>query len=44
MPYLPPMTLKLSEAAWLLAVPMAATVIAWGTARLSVLAVVREIY
>jgi cell division transport system permease protein len=43
-PFLPPIGLKLSEAAWLAAVPAVATVIAWATARLSVMAVVREIY
>lgn len=43
-PFLPPIALKLSEAAWLAAVPLAATVIAWATARLSVMAAVREIY
>lgn len=43
-PFLPPIALKLSEAAWLAAVPLIATLIAWATARLSVLAVVREIY
>ncbi len=43
-PFLPPIALKLSEAAWLASVPVASTVIAWATARLSVLAAVREIY
>ncbi|HWD27095.1 MAG TPA: hypothetical protein VG387_08020 [Rhizomicrobium sp.] len=43
-PFLPPIGLKLSEAAWLAAVPAVATIIAWATARLSVMAVVREIY
>jgi cell division transport system permease protein len=43
-PFLPPIALKLSEAAWLATVPAVATVIAWATARLSVLAAVREIY
>jgi cell division transport system permease protein len=43
-PFLPPIALRLSELAWLAAVPVAATAIAWITARLSVLAVVREIY
>ncbi|MBS0470264.1 MAG: hypothetical protein JSR60_04265 [Proteobacteria bacterium] len=43
-PFLPPIALKLSELAWLVAVPIVATAIAWITARLSVLAAVREIY
>jgi len=43
-PFLPPVALKLDEAAWLAAVPVIATLIAWATARLSVLAAVREIY
>ena len=43
-PFLPPIALKLAEAAWLAAVPVIATLIAWATARLSVLAAVREIY
>ncbi|MEI9996262.1 MAG: hypothetical protein WDM91_16820 [Rhizomicrobium sp.] len=43
-PFLPPIALKLTEAAWLAAVPAIATLIAWATARLSVLAAVREIY
>lgn len=43
-PFLPPIALKLEEAAWLAAVPVIATLIAWATARLSVMAAVREIY
>ena len=43
-PFLPPIALRLDEAAWLAAVPVIATAIAWATARLSVLAAVREIY
>ena len=43
-PFLPPIALKLSEAAWLAAVPLIATMIAWVTARVSVMAAVREIY
>jgi cell division transport system permease protein len=43
-PFLPPIALTLREAAWLAAVPAVATLIAWATARLSVLAAVREIY
>ena len=43
-PFLPPIALKLSESAWLAGVPVMATLIAWATARLSVLAAVREIY
>lgn len=43
-PFLPPLALKLPELPWLLAVPAGAGIIAWATARLSVLAVVRDIY
>jgi cell division transport system permease protein len=43
-PFLPPIALKLSEVAWFAAVPAVATTIAWATARLSVLSVVRRIY
>ena len=43
-PFLPPVALTLSEAAWLASVPVGSTIIAWATARLSVLAAVREIY
>jgi len=43
-PFLPPIALKLTEIAWLAGVPVVATAIAWATARLSVLAAVREIY
>lgn len=43
-PFLPPIALKLSEVAWFAAVPAVATLIAWATARLSVMAVVRRIY
>ncbi|HEY0104841.1 MAG TPA: hypothetical protein VGB91_02065 [Rhizomicrobium sp.] len=43
-PFLPPIALTFWEAAWLAAVPVIATAIAWATARLSVLAAVREIY
>jgi len=43
-PFLPPIALTVREAAWLATVPLAATLIAWATARLSVLAAVREIY
>jgi cell division transport system permease protein len=43
-PFLPPITLKLAELPWLLAVPATSSLIALGTARLSVLAVLREIY
>jgi cell division transport system permease protein len=43
-PFLPPVALKLSEAVWLAGVPLGATLIAWATARLSVMAAVREIY
>lgn len=43
-PFLPPMALQLNEYVWLVAVPVIATAISWITARLSVLAVVRDIY
>jgi cell division transport system permease protein len=43
-PFLPPIALKLGEVAWFAAVPAVATAIAWATARLSVLSVVRRIY
>ncbi len=43
-PFLPPLTLHLTEVAWLLAVPAAASIIALATARLSVLAALRRIY
>jgi cell division transport system permease protein len=43
-PFLPPLSLRLGELAWLLAIPAAAAFIAWATARLSVLAAVSRIY
>lgn len=43
-PFLPPIALKLGEVGWFAAVPLAAALIAWATARLSVLSVVRRIY
>lgn len=43
-PFLPPLLLDWTEMAWLIAVPAAAAVIAWATARISVLSVVRAIY
>jgi cell division transport system permease protein len=43
-PFLPPLALTLSELAWLAAVPVVISGIAWVTARLSVLSVVRAIY
>jgi cell division transport system permease protein len=43
-PFLPPLSLKWTEIAWLLAVPAATALIAWATARISVLSVVRAIY
>jgi cell division transport system permease protein len=42
--FLPPLSLAWSEIPWLLLVPAASGLIAWATARLSVLAVVRAIY
>jgi cell division transport system permease protein len=43
-PFLPPLSLHPSELVWLIAVPLGAGAIAWVTARLSVLAVLRRIY
>lgn len=43
-PFLPPLTLHATELVWLIAVPLVAGIIAWATARLSVLAALREIY
>ena len=43
-PFLPPLSLKWSEIPWLLAVPAATALIAWATARFSVLMVVKAIY
>ncbi len=43
-PFLPPLALKLREVPWLLAVPAVSGLIALVTARLSVLAALREIY
>jgi cell division transport system permease protein len=43
-PFLPPIALHWREVLWLAAVPVVATGIAWATARLSVVAAVREIY
>jgi cell division transport system permease protein len=43
-PFLPPLSLKWTEIPWLLAVPAVTAVIAWATARISVLSVVRAIY
>jgi cell division transport system permease protein len=43
-PFLPPISLKWIEIPWLLAVPVAASMIAWATARISVLSVVKAIY
>ena len=43
-PFLPPLSLRWDEFAWLLAVPLATSLIAWATARISVLSVVRTYY
>jgi cell division transport system permease protein len=43
-PFLPPLGLHPDELVWLAAVPVGAAIIAWITARLSVLAALREIY
>jgi cell division transport system permease protein len=43
-PFLPPLSLSLSELPWLALVPLVISLIAWITARVSVLSVVRAIY
>ncbi len=43
-PFLPPMSLKPLEALWLIAVPAGSSLIAWATARISVMAALRKIY
>ena len=43
-PFLPPLSLRWNEIPWLAAVPAAAAAIAWATARISVLMVVKAIY
>jgi cell division transport system permease protein len=43
-PFLPPLSLKWTEMPWLAAVPVVASLIAWATARISVLSVVAAIY
>lgn len=43
-PFLPPLSLKWTEIPWLLAVPVVTALIAWATARISVLSVLRAIY
>jgi cell division transport system permease protein len=43
-PFLPPLSLRWDEIPWLLAVPIATSLIAWATARISVLMVVKAIY
>ena len=43
-PFLPPLSLSLRELLWLLLVPVGTALIAWATARASVLSVVRAIY
>jgi cell division transport system permease protein len=43
-PFLPPLSLKWTEIPWLAAVPATTALIAWATARFSVLSVVRAIY
>lgn len=43
-PFLPPLSLNARELVWLAAVPLASGLIGWATARLSVLAALREIY
>jgi len=43
-PFLPPLGLNVAELPWLLVVPVAASAIAWATARLSVVSALREFY
>lgn len=43
-PFLPPLSLRWDEFGWLLAVPAVTSLIAWATARYSVLSVVRAFY
>jgi cell division transport system permease protein len=43
-PFLPPLALKLPEVPWLAAVPLVSGLIAWITARISVMAALRAIY
>ena len=43
-PFLPPLSLSWMELPWLLTVPAATALIAWATARISVLSVVKAIY
>ena len=43
-PFLPPLSLRWIEIPWLLAVPAVTALIAWATARVSVLSVVKAIY
>ena len=43
-PFLPPLSLRWIEIPWLLTVPLVTALIAWATARISVLSVVRAIY
>jgi cell division transport system permease protein len=43
-PFLPPLSLRWDEFIWLLAVPVVTSLIAWATARVSVLSVVRAFY
>jgi cell division transport system permease protein len=43
-PFLPPLSLRWVEFPWLLLVPVTASLIAWATARISVLSVVKAIY
>lgn len=43
-PFLPPLSLRWMEVPWLLLVPAVTAAIAWATARLSVLSVVKAIY
>ncbi len=44
MPFLPPLALSMSQLTWLVLIPVFGGAIAWATARLSVLAALRNIY
>jgi hypothetical protein len=43
-PFLPPLSLTWTEFPWLALVPVVTSLIAWATARFSVLSVVKAIY
>jgi hypothetical protein len=43
-PFLPPLSLRWDEFVWLATVPVVTSLIAWATARISVLSVVKAFY